>query len=158
MDRADNQLMPILQMLDQYQTAPMVGELTPGGYAYLGAQPAKNEFVGAISFGELRGGDYNLASITSRYTEFNQATLTQTCDAFQQQILASLSCGFSNLNLVLIYLTRARQMQKPMRQLMTTSALTTFRQEFNATIQLYYFVQLLGTHIFPDFFYQKQRF
>lgn len=145
------QLIPILKMMDDHQAAPMVGELTQGGYSVLGSELVQEEIIGGTSFGNLKTGTYNLKKITASYTQFEPPASDATLKHFKDMLKYSLNSGFSNLNLLLIYFTRARQMHQSLDQVITTDELDLLNQQLQATIQFYYFIQLLGTHIHPDF-------
>jgi len=149
--KTEFQLMPTLKMLDTYHAAPMVGELTQGGYSILGMKKINEEDVGAISYGNVLSGSYNLKKITSNYTTFKSLTIKEALDDFRDSFTRGLSQGFSNLNLLLIYFTRARQLQLPLKKIISETELAELNNQLAATIQFYYFLQLLGTYIFPDF-------
>lgn len=65
MSKTNFQLMPILKMMDDFQAAPMIGELTKGGYSILGFKRAQEENIGATSFGKVLTGYYNFKKITA---------------------------------------------------------------------------------------------
>lgn len=151
MSKTNFQLMPILKMMDDFQVAPMVGELTQGGYSILGFKGAQEEDVGATSFGKVLTGLYNLKKITANYTQFKSAANNTALDNFKDAVQHGLGRGFSNLNLLLIYFTRARQTHQSLDEVITQDKLHALNEQLQGTVQFYYFIQLLGTHIHPDF-------
>ncbi len=151
MSKTNNQLMPVLTMLDDYQAAPMVGELTQGGYKFLGLKLAKEEVVGATSFGKVFGCNYDLKKITANYTNFKAASSDNSVEEFRDILKYGIYDAFSKLNLMLIYFTRARQMDKSIDDLLSKEELNTLRGQLHATVQFYYFIQLLGSDIHPNF-------
>ncbi|CAM2879386.1 hypothetical protein [Legionella worsleiensis] len=150
MTKTNFQLMPTLKMIDDHTAAPVVGELTQGGYNFLGFKLVQQEDIGAISFGRLIKGHYNLKKITASYTQFNPPTSDKTLKDLKHSLKYSIASGFSSFNLLLIYFTRARQMHQSLDQVITKNELDTLNQQLHATVQFYYFIQLLETHIFPD--------
>lgn len=149
MPKTDFQLMPVLKMLDDFYTAPMVGELTQGGYSFIGFKRVQEEAIGATSFGNLKTGDYNLKKITASYTRFAPSSNARSEMEIQNVFKYSLANGFSNFNLILIYLARLRQLGSFVG--LTDEQLALLKTQLDATLQFYYFIQLLGTHIHPDF-------
>ncbi|KTD35611.1 hypothetical protein Lmor_1058 [Legionella moravica] len=145
------QLMPVLKMIDDFQTAPMVGELTKGGYSVLGFKSVQEEDIGATSYGNVLTGNYNLKKITANYTLFKPLASSTALQNFKNSIKYGLASGFSNFNLLLIYFTRARQMHQSLDQVITKAEIDTLNQQLQGTVQFYYFIQLLGTYIHPDF-------
>ena len=51
----------------------------------------------------------------------------------------------------MIYFTRARQTHQSLEKVITQEELHTLNEQLEGTIQFYYFIQLLGTHIHPNF-------
>ncbi|MBA2656605.1 MAG: hypothetical protein H0U70_06415 [Tatlockia sp.] len=151
MAQTDFQLMPILWMIDEYYRAPFVGELTNRGYSILGNTKAEEELVGAISFGNAYSGAYRLSAVTHGYTKFTSPNKTEVIEDLNFELKASLSEGFSNINLLLIYLTRARILHDNLNEVISPEELDQFNQQLDAIVQFYYLVQLLGTYIYPNF-------
>ncbi|WP_133129079.1 hypothetical protein [Legionella quinlivanii] len=149
MSKTNFQLMPIMKMIDDFQVAPMGGELTRGGYEFIGFELVQKEKIGAISFGNLKTGEYNLKEVTGGYTQFVPPTKTAVLNNFRN--LLNRPIVGAELNLLLIYFTRARQMHQSLDQIITKNELNSLKQRLQAITQFYYFVQLLGTYIFPDF-------
>lgn len=150
MAKTDFQLMPILRMMEDFYTAPMVGELTDGGYSTLGKKVSREEDVGAIAFGKLKTGEYNLDKIISSYTLFSPVDRNKSLKEFKKKLRSTLAEGFSEFNLLLIYLVRARQTHSSLQQVITKEECDLLKQQLEGLIQFYYFIQLLGSYIFPD--------
>lgn len=150
MTKTDFQLIPVLDMLERYQIAPMVGELTMGGYSCLGKSRTEGNIVGAISFGHMNSGPYSLQKVTSNYTNFNPPSKEALKDDFRKQLNSLKSGAYSGVNLLLIYLGRLRHAKIPLNEVISEEEMTTLRQDISAAVQFYYFIQLLGTHIVPD--------
>ncbi|KTC70216.1 hypothetical protein Lbir_1799 [Legionella birminghamensis] len=149
MSKTNFQLMPVLKMIDDFQVAPMGGELFKGGYEFIGFELVQKEKIGAISFGNLKTGEYNLKEVTGSYTQFVPPTKTAALNHFRH--LLNRPIVGAELNLLLVYFTRARQMHESLDQIITKNELDILTQRLKAIAQFYYFVQLLGTYIYPDF-------
>jgi hypothetical protein len=145
------QLLPTLMMLDEHQIAPLVGEMDAGGYKELGDEPIKDSFLGAISFGTLVKGPYDLSKVITGYTKFAAPTPQICLDKFHRKLQDSLTCAFSSLNLLLIYFARARQTHQSLEEVIEPNQIENLRKQLHATVQFYYFTQLLGTYIKPNF-------
>jgi hypothetical protein len=128
MAKTDFQLMPMLKMIDDYQVAPMVGELTQGGYKFPGSKLVQEEVIGATSFGKLQTGRFNLRTITAGYTRFNSPKTDEILQNLKDELTNSLAEGFSNINLLLIHFTRARQMHQSFDEIITKDELDTLKQ------------------------------
>jgi len=144
-------VMSPLEMMDTYQTAPMTGELTCGGYDAVG-KPMRDTSMGKTSFGIMSSkGSYSLERIQSSYTALKVGSDKLSLDAFKKAALNGLDGAFSNINLLLIYLTQSRQTHDCLDDVIHGEELKTLKTSLDATTQFYYFMQLLGTHIHPDF-------
>ncbi len=151
MSQTDFQLMPILWMIDEYYKAPMVGELVRGAYSVVGKKIARKEHIGAISFGNAYSGGYSLSTVTREYTGFTPPDKNEVLSDFNSQLELSFKSGFSNINLLIIYLTRGRSLHNNLNEIISPETLKGVNQQLDALVQFYYLVQLLGSHIFPDF-------
>lgn len=139
-------VMSPLEMIKTHHAAPITGELTKGGYASVTSQ-------GHTAFTKLSSEKpcfYRLKTIISEYTGPKVASSRCPLNDFTTSYKSGLNLSFSNINLLLIYLTRARQTLDSLEQVIDRESLTELREQMQATVQFYYFLQLLGTSIFPD--------
>lgn len=145
--KSEFQIMSPIEMMDEYQTAPMTGELTMGGYAAV-------HHKGKTAFAKMTVIDsqaFSLDSVLAKYTSLTVAYKRTSLSKFKETIESGVSKVFSNINLLLIYFTRARQTHESLEQIISASELKKLQYNLNITIQFFYFIQLLGTHINPDF-------
>ena len=151
LSNTDYQLMPTLKMLDKYQIAPMTGELTHNGYKELGHETTEDSLIGAIAFGQLYGGSYNLEHVILNYTKFTTPTRESCINAFKSLLKTSSHNAFSELNLLLIYFARVKQMNLSLEGIIEKQELESLLGQLHATVQFYCLIQLLGLYIYPDF-------
>lgn len=152
--RSDFQVMSPLVMLDNYQAVSMTGELTRGGYDAVGNATVKEEDIGRTSFAKMTATDsnsYSLEKVLEKYTTIKAASNDTSLDDFKNALSTGLKQAFSNINLLLIYFARARQTHESLDQVISDSELKELQINLDATAQFYYFIQLLGIHIHPDF-------
>lgn len=143
------QLMPVLAMLQDFKTAPMVGELTQGGYSDLWTGSNRDTVAGAPSFGRIRHAHYDLPRIIKGFTRYSKATNLETHKGNFKKIVAhSHKVAFSNLNLLMIYLGRLRQFGVKVSDVMPLDEIDTLKARLNASIQFYYFILCIQKYIF----------
>lgn len=141
-------MLPSIEMLERYGMAPMAGELdnTLFGGGLDSFDPPRY-----ICFGRMlsRGmSEYGLHKISDSYTSYSLATEEKTIAMIQKYANEALACGFENINKLLIHFARAKQLGV---EPLGTEDYRKFLQQFNGVIQYYYFLALLGKHIYPDF-------
>lgn len=147
------QIMSPLAMIDQYGIAPVSGEITDGGYTFLGYQPISKEPIGTTSFAKLVNHNeygYSLSNVTEKYCHIKNADQENTLSYFNYFIDNGMRCAYANLNLILIYLSRAKQFKK-LDDIISKDKRNTLENNLQKTIQFYYFLQLIGNHFVPDF-------
>lgn len=155
--RTNFQLMSPLEMIDNYQTVPMTGEINQGGYAVIGSEPIKDEKMGKTSFGIISANginDYTLNKIIENYAQPRGRNVTSKQEAlrqFKSEMENGFSSMFSNINLMIIYLARARHMHDSLDEIISAAELKTLQDNFNDVEQFYCFFQLIGTYIHPNF-------
>lgn len=152
--KTDFQIMSPLEMMDDYQTSPMSGELTLGGYDFAGTTLIKDENIGRTSFAKIKPLDknsYSLEDVLSNYTNLRISTQDASLENLKYALASGLECAYSNINLLLIYFTRARQTHESLDEVISKKDLQELQDNLNATVQFYYFIQLLGKYIHPDF-------
>jgi len=152
--KTNYQIMPILSMLDDFQVAPMSGELTRGGYNIVGTTLVKEENIGRTSFARMTTTGYNsytLEKVLSDYTSLKVTSSDTSLEDFKWALSLGLRLAFANINLILIYFTRARHTHASLEEVISSDGLTKLQIDIHATIQFFYFIQLLGEHIHPNF-------
>lgn len=148
------QILPILTMLEDFQVAPMSGELTRGGYNIVGTTLVKEENIGRTSFARMTTTGYNsytLEKVLSGYTSLKVTSSDTSLEDFKYALSLGLRLAFANINLILIYFTRARQTHASLEEVISSDALIKLQTDINATTQFFYFIQLLGEYIHPNF-------
>jgi len=156
LSNTDGELMSPLEMMRRHRAAPMTGEIYQGGYTTLSFKGEDGtEYVGAMSFGKTVTNDpqqaYDLEKIIQKYTRFKPLSKQKALEDFKESMRHGLLTGFSNLNGLLMSFARARQTHSSLDQVITSKELSKLNGLLQATVQFYYFIQLLGTHIHPDF-------
>lgn len=152
--KTDFQLMSPLEMIDDYYAAPMTGELTQGGYRLVGKSTAKEDQIGKTSFARMTPVNhlsYSLKNVLSNYTTIKPAPENTSLKNFRDALSFGLKITFTNINLLLIYFTRARQTHETLEQVISENELNDLKNNLDEIVQFYYFIQLLGTYIHPDF-------
>jgi hypothetical protein len=150
-------LMSPLEMMDEYKAAPMSGELTQGGYERIGNKTMKEGKMGKPSFGILSTNDkdaYTLEKIISNYANLNLSPHNPKDEhlaRFKKELEIGLEWGFSRINLLLIYFTRASQIHDSLEQVISEKEYKLLQEQMEATSQFFHFIQLLGTYIHPNF-------
>jgi|GEM_PF-5215631 len=137
----------------------MTGELTKGGYNNLGLPLNDPRSVkGKPSFAKMlammNNNSYDLDQIIKNYTTLN--TTSGSIHTFKSSITNGLRILFSNLDLILIYFVRARQTCKQLDDIISQQELNDFITQLHGTIQFFYLLQLIGTHIHFDYEMIKQ--
>jgi len=148
------QIMSPIEMIRQFKTAPVSGEFKQGGYDAVSSisEEAEQSSIGMTSFGRmLSTGFFELDTIIDKYTGFDIINNDNCIKNFRENMGRAFNVAFSNINLLLIYFTQARQLQVPLEQMITDDELETLQANMEATLQFYYFLQLLGSRIQPDF-------
>lgn len=148
------QIMPILTMLEDFKAVPMSGELTRGGYNIVGNTLIKDEIIGRTSFTRMTAKDcncYSLEKVLSGYTALKISSSDDSLNDFKCALSSGLRRSFANINLILIYFARARQTHLSLEQVISGDELKKLQTDIDATRQFFYFIQLLGEHIHPNF-------
>ena len=157
--KSEFNIMSPLEMMDDYQAVSMTGELTRGGYDVVGSTVIKEGGIGKTSFGIMSANglnSYTLEDIISNYANMHSNPSDDNLCEFKSSVSRGLSQAFSNINLLLIYFTRARQMHNSLEEVITEEEVNRLREQMEATSQFFYFIQLLGTYIHPNFEALKQ--
>ncbi|HTM64537.1 MAG TPA: SidE phosphodiesterase domain-containing protein [Gammaproteobacteria bacterium] len=150
-------LMSPLKMAEKYHAAPLCGELLGGGYDSVGRRDIKKGNYGNIAFGRLSSGVNSLSDESNHYTlnkilqnYSTPVSNDNSINRFREQCNDGTRKSFSNINLINIYLARARQ-NHPINMIITPDEIANLNAKLHIVTQFLYFIQLLGTHIFPDF-------
>ncbi|WP_157010388.1 hypothetical protein [Legionella fallonii] len=151
MKNTDFQLMPIVAMLNNFKVAPMVGELTQGGFAIIGNGSNDDTIIGATSFGRMKHEHYDLDKIIESYTKLpHNVALNSNKENFNETLKAAHKAAFSQLNLLMIYLVRLRQLGVQVSDIMSLDDINILKESLDATVQFYYFILCIQKHIFID--------
>ena len=90
MQSTDFQLMPIIAMLQDFKVAPMVGELTQGGFSAIGDGSNGHTITGAPAFGRMHHDHYDLYKVIGSYTKYSDNISPDVCKENFKNILAGL--------------------------------------------------------------------
>ena len=146
--KSNFEILSPLEMMGTYHAAPMTGELTQGGYRSI--QP---KGIGKTSFAKISAqgkNSYTLSKVLSNYTNLEVGLTNKNLEYFKQACDAGFKQSYLNINLILIYFVRARQSHDSLEQVISQDDLSLLFEKIEGSIQFYYFMQLLGTHIFPN--------
>lgn len=156
LQKSDLHFMSLLELMDDYQAVSLTGEVCKGGYDFLPSKTAKDSSTGKTAFARLMHADqdedaYSLSRVVSEYTTLKIATKKGDRNAFRNLALHyGVSQAFSKIYLFTIYLARARYFHESLEEIISSDELRELRENLWATVQFYYFIQLLGTHIHPN--------
>ena len=145
--KTDFHLLPIMEMLGTYYAAPVTGELVNGGYDTINS-------TGNICFARMIApwkGAYDLERVLSRYAFHQNESPDMQKFMFRYVVGRGFRQMFLNINLILIYFARSRQLVSELETLISGEDLRLLQNRLDATVQFYYLLQLLGTYIHPDF-------
>ncbi|RUQ85347.1 hypothetical protein [Legionella septentrionalis] len=149
MQHTDFQLMPIVAMLNNFKVAPMVGELTQGGFSIIGHGSNLDTITGAPAFGRIEHTHYDLDKVVGNYAKNPNDTNLQVCQEYFKNFLKSThKSAFSDLNLLMIYLVRLRQFGVNITDVVSADEINTLRERLHATVQFYYFLMCVQKHIY----------
>jgi len=138
--RTNFTLYPIPTMLRNSNRGPLCGEFTQGGYKAPYAS-------GSIAFGTFDGsGAYDFQSIQSSYAT-SQNNSKNTLKTLKHQLKIARERAYSNIQIILIFLSRAKQLGLSTSHLID---LPKIERDIEAQIQLNYLLLLLDKHIFLD--------
>jgi hypothetical protein len=139
--RTNFEFLSPLKMMRQYNLAPMNGEISHGGL--------QNLADGAMCFGRLNSdGDnsnhYSLKSIVEKYTgsTYEEPNLKK----MEEELKQCVEQNFSNINLFLISLCRARQWGIDISKL----PIEELEAEMTLRIQFYYLILCITDHLEPN--------
>ncbi len=151
MQDTDFQLMPVIAMLQDFKVAPMVGELTQGGFSIIGDGANSDTITGAPAFGRMQHDHYDLNKVIGNYTQYANNTSLDTCkENFKDILEHSHKSAFTGLNLLMIYLVRLRHLGVKAADIASLDAINTLKERLNATVQFYYFILCIQKYIFID--------
>ena len=138
-----------IEMIARYLAGPMTGELTQGGYST--ADCTGDTAFALLSVDKRFNNAYTLEKVLEKYTRFSITSYEACLQRFKEALAIAPKIAFSNINLLLIYFTQARQMGYSLEAIISPRELTLFEENIEASYQFFYFVSLLGKHIHPDF-------
>lgn len=151
MQSTDFQLMPVIAMLQDFKIAPMIGELNQGGFSAIGDGLNHNTITGAPAFGRMQHSHYNLDRVIQDYTKYSDTMNRDVCkDNFKKILKHSHQSAFTNLNLLMIYLVRLRQLGVKAADVAPLVEINALKERLNASVQFYYFILCIQKYIFID--------
>jgi hypothetical protein len=134
-------MMGPLQMVESFMMAPMSGELENGISGFTkDCMPC---------YGKLDSDgtqEYSLDKIIAHYS--NMRSWSSSKDDALYIISTAFSRSFGNINSLLIYILRAKQLGFELLDLEKTTEMIA---NMKATVQYYYLILLIGTYIYPDY-------
>ena len=142
--RTDMQLVSPVDMLEIYGMAPPSGEIVRGGLDSVGNRCLP-------CFGKVRSdGCYDYEHILKQYTkpeqgDFNPDSIQEQC---RKELKIAHATAFSRINILMIYLVRAKQQGI---DVLTLEEANTLLRDLNAAIQVFYLLLFLGDRVHPDF-------
>ncbi len=147
--RAEFQMMPSLKLLHDYGMAPVCGELdnAPFGGGLDSLDPPQY-----ICFGRMLANEsiyqYGLKKVTKSYTDYHLPDVSSSVWKVKSYAEHLLSNGFQNINKLLIYFARAKQLgHEPLEAKEYDQLIANFK----GTIQLNYLLLLVSQYIYPNF-------
>lgn len=144
LERTHLSMLSPVEMLELYGIAPLNGEISGGGLSTISAR--SNTCFGRLN---AKGANvYTLNKIIRGYTKSESQLPTETKAKARRYVGNSLKTAFRDINIMLIYLARAKQQGIDTLSKEESNVLV---KELNATIQFYYLILLLGSKINPNF-------
>ncbi len=132
-------------LINKYQLAPLGGEVVHSRYVPLNS--------GYVAFGALETipiglrDAYTLNSIVEQYTSGAMPNREELIKNIHEEIVSFKAGCFSRLNMILVYLARAKQIGISTEDIVTIEEIKTLNRDIDAMIQYFHFLLLLGTHI-----------
>jgi len=138
--RTNFTLYPISILLERFDIGPLCGEIIKGGYR-------GSESDGQIAFAPLHSdSNYDFQSILSSYAT-SRNNSKNTLKTLKHELKFARYSAYSNIQIILIYLSRAKQLGLNTSHLIGLSKL---ERDIEAHIQLLYLLLLLDEKIFVD--------
>lgn len=142
MTETDFKIMSPIEMMTDYQRAPLCGELTKGGFSSARAR-------GNPCFGRLNNHDksneYSLEKVLNKYAVVsNKITKEQALADLNNACEMGPKIHFANINLINIYLTRLSQLDVDLSKI---EAVRQLKISFQKSMDIFYLYQLLGMHL-----------
>lgn len=152
LSKSEYKIMPILEMIDEFLISPMCGEITDGGYSSIGNASIKDGDMGKTSFGLLSSDIFDLNTIIDMYADVKNIhdNPEDYRYHFRTLIGEAIEVNFSNINLILIYLTCARHFNS-LDKIISKELLIKLQKKMDGTLQFFYFIQLIGKYIIPNY-------
>ncbi len=142
MTQTNFQLMSPIDMLEQYRLAPLCGELTQGG---LDSAKASGQPCFARLSGKEISNEYSLKKILRNYAKADKAPSPTEClDNLRGYGANASQRFFSTINIINIYLARARQLGI---NLATIPEIQSLEMDFHLSMDIFYLYLLFSTHI-----------
>ncbi|HEX4044526.1 MAG TPA: hypothetical protein VHZ76_02540, partial [Gammaproteobacteria bacterium] len=133
-----------ITLINKFGVAPFGGEITEGGLRTLGKSSG-------FSFGALssRGmNDYTLEKVLEKYTVTTSPTKELALQQAKDCAAHVLAGGCNYIDILSIYVGRAQQLGA---EVFSQAELEKFNLDYNAIIQFFYLISLLGKQIHVNF-------
>ena len=135
-------LMGPIEMIEKYKIAPMTGEITGGGLdsVWCECEPC---------FGRIKGSDCNSYDLNKvmRYTTMNlrqhSSERKDLISLLREQVNAGAFRGYSNLNIILIYMVACKQLGYDVTHIVTQDIINDMKMTRNIFASLLFFGTLL---------------
>ena len=134
-----------IDMVELFNIAPIGGEITEGGLSTVMSKSA-------MAFGRLQSegcNDYTLEKIIDNYAKAKLETQStvELGETIKSQVQHGINISYSNINLLLIYIARAKQVGIPTSAFLSSEDIDELYKNIEGTIQFFYLVLLLGKKI-----------
>lgn len=143
LSKVDFTLYSAIDMLEKYHLAPFGGEISKGGYSTMDAR-CNTCLARMKPKSDVR---YNLNKVMSDYAVPQKITKESIEVLLRKEIEESFRSGFSNINILIIYLARAKQIGAELNPEEERKLIDCL----GATIQFYYLWLLIGKLIYPNY-------
>jgi hypothetical protein len=137
-----------MDMLEKYDYAPMGGLITGIGLSNV---TERGQPCFARLHTEEKTKAYTFNHILKNFAQIPKKTQEIALQNVAQQKRKLVDSAFSNINVFLIYLTRAIQSGMDLSAVLEQKEQDEMVVELKATVQIFYLILLFGTHIYPDY-------
>lgn len=134
--RTEFKVMGPIEMIEKYELVPMSGEINGGG---LSSAPNRcHPCFGRLREDNING--YNLDKVLTKYANIpDPEDQTDSFTAFEHQVKIATTCGFSNINVLLIFMMRCQQEGIDIKEHITDNFINQAKMTCNAFASLLMF-------------------
>lgn len=152
LDKTDNKLLPVRDMLESFNLAPMGGEISGGGLE--GMNGGMELSFGLFSVISRNTNTYDFEKVTSNYASYTmckEKTASTFLGYLKDCIDFSKEHAFYNLTRILVYLARAKQLGASNQDIEKIAGVNQFVADIKTSIKFAYLLLLIGEHISLDY-------